>query len=241
MIALLRTPRWIGFTVLVIVAIIGFGLLSNWQWQRADQHRLERLTIEQGQVVSGATSDASGLSEFSRISVTGTFESNINVLVRQRPLDGGNGYWVMTPLRINGQPNMLWVLRGWLAASTQAIDVPAIPPAPQGPVTIDGAVRYFETPRSDVAGLPEGVISRMSIEELPAIGDTQDRVLQLIQSDPAGTLTIVPLPAVDEGQNISYAIQWILFALVASTGWVIFLRREAKEDASHQSMSESEN
>jgi cytochrome oxidase assembly protein ShyY1 len=41
-------------------------------------------------------------------------------------------------------------------------------------------------------------------------------------------LVIVPLPQIDEGQNISYAVQWILFALVAMVGWFVFLRREAR-------------
>jgi cytochrome oxidase assembly protein ShyY1 len=241
MVSLLRTPRWIGFTALVVVAIIGFGLLSNWQWQRADQHRLERLSIEEGQVVSGQTSDVSGLQEFSRVAVTGTYEPNVNILVRQRPLNGGNGYWVMTPIRLTDDSNLVWVLRGWLAASTQAIDVPTIPSPPLGIVRIDGAIRYFEDPKFDVSGLPDGVVAKMSNEELPTIGSVQDRVLQLIRSDPADSLTVVPLPVVDEGQNISYAIQWILFALVASTGWVIFLRREAKEDARDQSVGESLN
>jgi cytochrome oxidase assembly protein ShyY1 len=241
MLALLRTRRWIGFTALVLVAIIGFGFLSNWQWQRADQQRMERLTIEQGQVISGQTSDTTGLSEFSRISVSGTYESGTNILVRQRPLDGRNGYWVMAPLKLVGQGEFVWVVRGWLAASTQAIDVPPIPPSPPGVVSIEGAIRVFEEPRSDVAGLPVGVVSRMSLEELPELGYTQDRVLQLIRSDPPDQLTTVPLPGVDEGQNISYAIQWILFALVASIGWVIFLRREAKDDAENQLLVESEN
>jgi len=40
--SLLRTPRWLGFTVLVIVAIVGFGLLSSWQWSRAEEERQAR-------------------------------------------------------------------------------------------------------------------------------------------------------------------------------------------------------
>jgi cytochrome oxidase assembly protein ShyY1 len=39
------------------------------------------------------------------------------------------------------------------------------------------------------------------------------------------------LPEVNEGQNISYAVQWLLFAGVAMAGWFFFLRREAREDA----------
>jgi len=57
----------------------------------------------------------------------------------------------------------------------------------------------------------------------------ENRVVQLISSEPStGDLVLVPLPEIDEGQNISYAVQWILFAMVAIVGWFIFLRREAK-------------
>ena len=40
MLAALRTRRWQGFTVVVLVAIIGFGFLSRWQWQRAEEKRV---------------------------------------------------------------------------------------------------------------------------------------------------------------------------------------------------------
>jgi cytochrome oxidase assembly protein ShyY1 len=53
--------------------------------------------------------------------------------------------------------------------------------------------------------------------------------LQQVDSQPADPLTVVPLPEPDDLQNISYAVQWLLFAAVAIGGWYLFLRREAKE------------
>jgi len=240
MLALLRTSRWVSFTALVLLAIIGFGFLSRWQFDRAEQHREERLTIEQGQIIKDPQFDISGTAEFSRVTMTGQY-LGADVLVRQRPLDGGNGYWVLTPLQPNANADKVWVLRGWLSASTQALEVPPIPPAPSGDVTIDGVVRVFEEPRSDVSGLPDQVISRMSSEELSFAGVAQDRVLQLIRSEPEDDLITVPLPEIDEGQNISYAVQWILFALVALGGWFVFLRREAQDGVRDHDLVESEN
>jgi cytochrome oxidase assembly protein ShyY1 len=233
MLALLRTSRWLSFTALVLIAIIGFGFLSRWQFDRAEQHRQERLSIEQGQIISEPQTDISGNPEFSRVTVTGSY-LDVDVLVRQRPLDGGNGYWVLTPLQPAADVSMVWVLRGWLSASTQALDVPPIPSAPEGIVTVEGVTRLFESPRSDVSGLPDQVVSRMSVEELAFAGEAQGNVLQLTRSNPPDELIPVPLPVVDEGQNISYAVQWILFALVAVGGWFVFLRREAKEDSTDQ-------
>lgn len=240
MLLLLRSSRWISFTALVLVAIIGFGFLSRWQFNRAEQHRLERITIEQGQVIEQVQLDVSGLPDFSRVTVTGQYVGD-DLLVRQRPLDGGNGYWVLSRLQPNADVDPLWVLRGWLSVSTQATDVPPIPSVPPGTVTIEGAIRFFEEPRLNVSGLPDQVVSRMSVEELSAFGSAQDRVLQLIQSNPPEDLLPVPLPEIDEGQNISYAIQWILFALVALGGWFIFLRREARDELLAQEPVLSEN
>jgi hypothetical protein len=39
---LLRTRRWQGFTAVVIVAIIAFGFLSRWQWDRAEEKQRRR-------------------------------------------------------------------------------------------------------------------------------------------------------------------------------------------------------
>jgi len=228
--ALLKTRRWIGFTAIVLVSIIGFGLLSRWQWSRADEQRAERLAISEAQVLQGVTS-VDDLEEFTRVRVSGVFSNQDTRLIRQRPLDGGNGYWVMTPLDSSGGTR-IWIVRGWVGASTAATQVPVVPPAPAGTIMVSGAVREFEPPLDDVYGLPDGVIARMSLEELTTPGITKavdNRVVQLISATPSDAgIVIVPLPEVDEVQNVSYAVQWILFALVAIIGWFIFLRREVE-------------
>ncbi len=229
MLALLKTRRWLGFTAIVVIAIIGFGLLSRWQWDRADEQRAERMAISQAQVLRDVGS-VNDLDEFTRVHISGIYNNEDTQLVRQRPLDGGNGYWVMTPLDTNSGTR-IWVIRGWVGASTIATEVPAIPQSQTGQTKVTGAVRFFEEPLEDVYGLPSGVIAKMSLEELTSgnsPGAVDNRVVQLISSTPSGEIAIVPLPDVDEGQNISYAVQWILFALVAIIGWFIFLRREAE-------------
>jgi len=232
--ALVKTRRWLSFTALVVLAIIGFGLLSRWQWDRADEHRIERLAISQAQVLDRVDS-GSDLAEFTRVQITGTFANELTQLVRQRPLNGGNGYWVLTPLNQQSGAQtwvQTWVLRGWLGASTVATEVPFIPPAPPGEITVTGVIRNFEEPLADVYGLPSGVVAKMSEEELNATSGNatvDNRVVQMTALRPGqDELVIVPLPQVDEGRNISYAVQWILFALVAIVGWFVFLRREAR-------------
>jgi len=53
--------------------------------------------------------------------------------------------------------------------------------------------------------------------------------VQALNSAPEDSVTIVPITRPDELQNVSYAVQWLLFAAVAIGGWFYFLRRESKE------------
>jgi cytochrome oxidase assembly protein ShyY1 len=44
----------------------------------------------------------------------------------------------------------------------------------------------------------------------------------------------------DDGPHLSYAVQWVLFALVAIGGWWTFLRREAEESGAAENVDDSE-
>jgi cytochrome oxidase assembly protein ShyY1 len=77
--------------------------------------------------------------------------------------------------------------------------------------------------------LPEGQVSGLVPARLGA--DVTDIYLEVAASEPQDPqLTRLPAPVIDETQNISYALQWMVFAAVALTGWWYFLRREARED-----------
>lgn len=239
MLALLGTRRWIGFTSLVVVLIAAFGFLSHWQWMRADEKRAQRALVERSAasqtpvpLTDGGIGD---IPEWEVVSVTGIFDASRQVLVRQRPQSGANGYWVMTPLSAEGGL-VTWVNRGWLAATGPAITTPDSPQPPAGITEVTGWWRMPETvSESSRTGLPDGMIGAVDPSVLP---DTPSMTgyIQLVSSSPEGAeLVPVPRPTIDEGQNVSYAVQWILFAAVGIIGWFIFLRREAIEDAERAS------
>ncbi|MFA7323813.1 MAG: SURF1 family protein [Candidatus Nanopelagicales bacterium] len=233
MLQLLRTRRWIGFTCLVLFVIIAFGLLSRWQWSRAETKREERIALATAaQVTPAPLPSITGLSdaeEWNRFTLTGRFDDAHQVVVRKRPLNGTNGFWVMTPFTSNADTTV-WVNRGWFAAQGMATSLPQIPAAPSATQSIVGAWRFYESASaSDLEGLPTGMIPAPAVAVLPVRADAPG-YLQLISPKQEG-LIAVPTPEIDEGQNISYAVQWLLFALVAIVGWFIFLRREAIDDA----------
>lgn len=227
--SLLRTRRWIGFTALVAGAIIGFGILSSWQWQRADEQRTDRVALQASLDAAPAPfADLEPIQEgdaWRPVEATGRYSTTDQVLVRKRPLDGRNGFWVLA--RLDTADGPVWVNRGWLVASGDALATPAIPAPPPGDVTVVGFTRTLE-PDGDLTGMPAGQVPSPTAAVLPG---AQGGYLQAASSTPAETeLVRVPVPTIDEGRNISYAVQWLIFATVAVAGWLVFLRREARED-----------
>ena len=228
MLALLRTRRWQGFTAVVIVAILAFGLLSRWQWSRAEEKRVEQQALAISQVQPVTPGPLDEVAEFTAVTLTGTYVADSLRLVRQRPLEGRNGFWVLEQLD-TGQ-GRVWVLRGWTPATARAQDSPAVASLDTAIVTVEGVARPLPegTELVDRGGLPADQVTEINAAQLPDPGD-MDWFLQARTSQPVDPLVPVPLPSPDEFQNISYAVQWLLFAGVAVAGWFFFLRREAKE------------
>lgn len=233
---LLRTRRWRGFTVVVVVSIAAFGLLSAWQWSRADERRLERLELQAALAADPADIATVDLRSpaavaWNPVTVRGTYLPDAQAVVRKRPLDARNGFWVMTAMRTDDD-RVVWVNRGWLPAGENALSTPPVPSPPTGTVAITGYLREGDQAAADAnTGLPEGQVAAPAIALLPPI-DAEPVYVQLATSTPPQEgLVPIPLPTIDEGRNVSYAVQWLLFAAVAIAGWYYFLQREAREDA----------
>ena len=228
MINLLRTRRWQGFTAVVIVTIIAFGLLSRWQWSRAEEKRIQQQAQSISQMKPVTPSAGESVEEFTAISITGTYLPDTQRLVRQRPLEGRNGFWVMEQLATD--QGSVWVLRGWVAANARASETPAVPAVDSSVVTVTGIARPLPegVALEDRGGLPLDQVTEIAAAQLPDRG-VMDWYLQQRESQPADPLIAVPLPEADDLQNVSYAVQWLLFAAVAIGGWFFFLRREARE------------
>ncbi|MDI1291070.1 MAG: SURF1 family protein [bacterium] len=239
MFSLLRTRRWLGFTIVVVVSITAFGLLSLWQWHRAEDKREQRIELQNAlaatplplddvSITDGAIED---LDQWRHVTVSGTYLPSSQVLVRKRPLDAHNGFWAMAALR-EADGTVVWVNRGWLPTAGDALSTPIVGEPPSGTVDVTGYLRPFEDADPDAnIGLPAGQIAAVAPALLPTVSEPFSGYIQLQVSVPAeDELTALPLPDVDESRNISYAVQWLIFAFVAVGGWFFFLRREAIED-----------
>jgi len=231
---LLRTRRWLGFTALVVGAIVAFGVLSAWQWSRAEERRLERLelaaAVAEQPVALPNSADLTAAHPWQAFTATGTYRPGSGILARLRYLNGMNGFWALGAVDL-ADGRTLWVSRGWLPASGPATLAPPIPDLPKGEVTIVGSwVPFEESSAERQQGMPAGMVVALApgpLERATAVQSTVPGFLQASAVDDPG-LQPVPAPQVDEGRNVSYAVQWLIFAAVALVGWWSFLRREAQ-------------
>jgi cytochrome oxidase assembly protein ShyY1 len=141
----------------------------------------------------------------------------------------------MTPLTTG--EGTLWVNRGWLRAVGNAVTYPEVPAAPTGEVEVTGIWRSWQVART-TSGLPAGMVSDADPAVFPVSTEFPGFV-QMTKSMPAQNgLEALLQPEIDDSSNISYAVQWILFAFVCIAGWWIFLRREAREDSTPATVEE---
>lgn len=231
MITLLRTRRWIGFTLLVVGGVIAFGLLSQWQWHRAEERDSQSRVLRaqtSSEPITLVDARVSALQEWQPIEVTGSYDTT-QFAVRRRPLEGRNGFWLLS--RLTTDSGAVWVNRGWLPADGDALALPELPAPPPGEVTVRGYYRNPElTDSTQWQGVPAGMVPAIA-PRLMTASSVLPGYLQLSASDPPQDDVIeLPLPEIDSSRNISYAVQWILFALVAVSGWFYMLRRESRAE-----------
>lgn len=230
MLSLLRTRRWQAFTAAAVVAILAFGLLSLWQWNRAEEKRQEFTAVEAA--LQGPPQPAERVAqpaEWQAVVATGRYVADEQYLVRNQPQDGRNGFWVVTLLDTDAGDD-LWVVRGWVAVDLAKAATQQPPTPPAGEVTVTGYARNSEAgPLRAGADVPVGQVSRLAVAELDQSAAVTTPGWFLIAARDPGLAPIRP-PEPTDSRNLSYAGQWLLFAAITIGGWFFFLRREAQEE-----------
>jgi surfeit locus 1 family protein len=231
------------FVLAMVVTMVNLGF---WQLSRLDEKmdRNERVAARMdAPAADGAEllepGDVEGVAdaEFARVTASGTYRADEEVLVRGRSLNGAAGSWVLTPLEV-GDGLAVAVNRGWIPNSGELTAVPEDFAAPDGEVTVTGLVRRSETKGAFGADDPDGErlteLARADVARLDqqVEGDLVPYVLQLQQQDPPvgdGDPTPVPAPALDEGPHLSYAVQWFTFSTMTVIVYALILRKKARQ------------
>ena len=125
-----RSTRWV-FTVVVLVVLPILVSLGFWQLDRADQKR--RLQEEYDRRAHDAPIRITGRQQpveelrFYKVEAVGRYEERYQVLLDNRVHNGRAGYYVLTPLRLEGSEVRVLVNRGWIPLGRSRQELPQVP------------------------------------------------------------------------------------------------------------------
>jgi cytochrome oxidase assembly protein ShyY1 len=234
----LLRPGWIALALVVVAfAYLCLTVLAPWQLGKNTKTSRENNQIEASlsadpvPVTSLLPKQDSSApdAQWRRVTATGRYVPNTQVLERLRVIGGAPAYEVLSAFAVDGGPTVL-VSRGFVHPE-QGTAVPPIAAPPTGKVSITARLRDSET-AGDKQPLTEGgyqqvyVIDTQQIARLvktPLAGS----YLQLVEDQPGG-LEAVPLPQLDAGPFLSYGIQWIAFGILAPLGLGYFTYTEIR-------------
>ncbi|WP_369200985.1 SURF1 family protein [Streptomyces sp. PU-14G] len=244
----LLSRQWVILTLLGLVLIPTMIKLGFWQLHRHESRvarneevaaSLAAPTVPVGRL-TGVGREPADDEKFRTVTARGTYDTAHEVVVRHRTASDGDtiGYFVVTPL-VREDGSAILVNRGWIESKGDLTSFPDVPEAPKGEVTVTGRMMPDETTEAsgikDTKGLPDRQVmlinSRKQADEVgrPLAGG----FIQLMETSPkpAGKQPEV-LPEPDHsgiGPHMAYAVQWWLFTGAVPVGWVILVRREAKD------------
>jgi cytochrome oxidase assembly protein ShyY1 len=243
--------RWGGYVALTVVFAVVCGLLSWWQWTRRVDAVDEIATIDANYDAPPAAladllpdlDSADDDVEWRPVALTGEYLADRQLLVRNRPRNSAPGFEVLVPLRL-ADGTVFVVDRGWVPGGSTP-DAPELVPAPpEGQVTVVVRLRPGE-PEIPGRGAPEGQLATVRLPDIAAQLDapTYTGMYGLLVSEdpPAAERPLAAFrPVEDEGPHLSYALQWIVFGILAFVGLIWAVRRERKIAAGHAPVARRE-
>jgi cytochrome oxidase assembly protein ShyY1 len=224
------TRKWAGYLALVIVFAIVCVSLGFWQLARRAEAYVEIDRIQSNWsaepvALGDALPDRTAFDpddKYLPVTMTGTYITDEQRLVRNRPRDQNPGFEVLTPLRL-ADGSVFIVDRGWVPTGSKQDAPDAVPAAPQGEVEVVARLKAGE-PRIAGRSASGDQIATIELDDLATkLGEpTYTGAYGLMASETPG-VTTRPLaaekPAIDEGPHLSYAFQWFVFALMAFVGF----------------------
>ena len=230
------SPKWIGFHLLVLVAMVAMVNLGFWQLRRLDERQAFNATVETRydaaprRIDDVLTIDADPDDlEWTPVTVTGTYRPDAMIRIVNRSQNGFAGDNIVVPLALD-DGRLLLVNRGFLPLGIDP------PPAPEGEIEVVGRLRPSQERRTgqltDAATGDLAEAQRVDIERLaPQLGgEVLAMYLDRYDSTPAEPVDLQPVvkPDLSEGPHLSYAVQWFVFTVAVGVGWVLAVRKSLR-------------
>ncbi|TDQ04100.1 cytochrome oxidase assembly protein ShyY1 [Labedaea rhizosphaerae] len=229
---LLLRPSWLALTLVVLVfAGACFVVLSPWQFRRNAEQSAQNAELQASFTAKPVPIETARPGEWRQVILRGQYLPDKETVARLRTVQGEPAFEVLTPFRLDSGGVVL-VDRGYVPP-VQGVHVPPYPAAPAGPTSVTARTRAGETdPQHRPAFNDATTDGRTQVYaiDVPIVAAATKLPLapgyvQLVDGQPGGLRTL-PLPQLDSGPYLSYALQWIAFGTMALLALGYFSWRE---------------
>lgn len=233
----LLRPRALGAHLLVVVAVAATIALGLWQlsaWQAAREREARDVSDAAPVVltdVMGGDDPFPGRYLGNPVTLSGEWLTDGTLYVSDRGRDGERGYWVTTPVLVDGTDSAMPVVRGWSAEPSA--------PAATGRVDVEGWLQPSEGSNLNDPDRADDVIPEMRVASMTehVDGDLFSGfvVSRDATSGTAGLASVTPeqipsISPVTSLKNLLYALQWWVFGLFAGYVWWRWCRDELEHE-----------
>ncbi|MBC7762790.1 MAG: SURF1 family protein [Candidatus Saccharibacteria bacterium] len=229
--------RWFGYLALALVFAAVCVALSQWQVARLHETRSANELVDRNyhstpvavMSVLPTLTSYSPKQRWMQVELTGSYIADAQMLVRNRPLNGQPGFEVLNPLLLS-DGNVFLVDRGYVPIGNTQDRPDHIPSPPAGTVTVIARLQAGEPTLAGRSDTP-GELATIHLPDVATLVGkptyTGAYGLMVSESPAADTRpTAKPQPQLDEGLHISYAIQWVIFGIMAFFGLWYAIRQE---------------
>lgn len=237
--AFLLRPGWIALALVVVAfTYLCFTVLAPWQLGKNTRTSRENQQIEYSlstppvplKTILPQQDSSAPNEQWRRVTATGHYLPDVQVLARLRVVDGDQAFEVLAPFVVDDGPTVL-VDRGYVRPEPGS-HVPEFARPPQEAVTLTARLRDSEPLLKD-----KEPFSRDGVQQVYSINTAQvstltkvplaGSYLQLVENQPGG-LGLIGVPHLDAGPFLSYGIQWISFGILAPIGLGYFAYSEIR-------------
>jgi surfeit locus 1 family protein len=235
--------QWLLTTLLALAGGALCIRLGIWQLDRLEQRRafnehVEAMWAAEPLSLAGEPAEDLTTMEYRAVTLSGTYDFENQVVLRNRYFQNEYGYNLLTPLLLDDGSAVL-VDRGWIPADGNDLPGAWRRYDQPGRVNVQGQIRLGQA-RPDMGGVSDPALApgQSKLEfwnnvNLERIGQQLPYPLVDVyvqpEVDPADATPPIPYQPeleLSEGPHLGYAVQWFTFASILVLGYPFYVRKE---------------
>ncbi|KXK15192.1 MAG: SURF1 family protein [Chloroflexi bacterium OLB14] len=236
------SKKWLFTTILVFIGTavcirLGFWQLNRLETRRAFNTQVETMRAKPILNLNTETPNNIDSMEWRKVTVTGEYDFENQMALRNQYHNNQYGYHLITPLLFDG--GAVLVNRGWIPAdSSSTAQDWRMYDDEESTITVQGQIRLGQQKPTfggvadalPIDGTKLEVWNNLDVEKM----STQlpypilDIFIQpdVIENDSTPPIAYQPTIELTEGSHFGYALQWFSFAIILFFGYPFYLRKQ---------------